>query len=217
MLGATNGALTRGAVGSSVDGSGATIPESANDAASGAATGALVRGVVMRGVTGSGSDTIAGTDGALTRGALTIGALTRGVLTRGVIALSTSGARSVGVLWRGGSGANAAADATGALTRGGAGGAMVAVPPPLEANSGALTGAAKSALACSVPATCRTPPHTEQRARTPPSGTRNGSMRNTERHSGQVTFMRPPGCRTGRRIVHPAARGRPPGPGGDPR
>jgi hypothetical protein len=35
-----------------------------------------------------------------------------------------------------------------------------------------------------------TPPHTEQRARTPASGIFAGSTRNTELHSGQVTFMR---------------------------
>jgi len=35
-----------------------------------------------------------------------------------------------------------------------------------------------------------TPPHTEQRARTPASGILAGSTRKTELHSGQVTFMR---------------------------
>ena len=35
-----------------------------------------------------------------------------------------------------------------------------------------------------------TPPHTEHRARTPASGILAGSTRNTELHSGQVTFMR---------------------------
>jgi len=37
-----------------------------------------------------------------------------------------------------------------------------------------------------------TPPHTEQRARTPVAGTLPGSTRNTERHSGQETVMRSP-------------------------
>jgi hypothetical protein len=37
-----------------------------------------------------------------------------------------------------------------------------------------------------------TPPHTEQRARTPVAGIRVGSTRNTERHSGQETFTSPP-------------------------
>ena len=37
-----------------------------------------------------------------------------------------------------------------------------------------------------------TPPHTEQRARTPVAGILVGSTRNTERHSGQETFTCPP-------------------------
>jgi hypothetical protein len=37
-----------------------------------------------------------------------------------------------------------------------------------------------------------TPPHTEHRARTPPVGTFDGSTRNTDRHSGHVTFTAPP-------------------------
>jgi len=34
-----------------------------------------------------------------------------------------------------------------------------------------------------------TPPHTEQRARTPDTGTLAGSTRKTDPHSGQETFM----------------------------
>jgi hypothetical protein len=37
-----------------------------------------------------------------------------------------------------------------------------------------------------------TPPHTEQRARTPTVGTFDGSTRKTDRHSGHDTFTSPP-------------------------
>ncbi len=39
-----------------------------------------------------------------------------------------------------------------------------------------------------------TPPHTEQRARTPAAGTFAGSTRKTDRHSGQLTFIAFPRC-----------------------
>jgi hypothetical protein len=51
-------------------------------------------------------------------------------------------------------------------------------PAAAVANSGALTEI--------------TPPQTEQRARTPPSGTFAGSTRKIERQSGHVTFTAPP-------------------------
>ncbi len=57
-------------------------------------------------------------------------------------------------------------------------GAAVAAPAPTSTDSGSLTGI--------------TPPQTEQRARTPPSGTFAGSTRKTDRQSGHVTFNSPP-------------------------
>lgn len=104
--------------------------------------------------------------------------------------------------------------ATGAEIRGG-GGAVTAVPPP-DANMGAAIGWAKSSFAISPPPTAITPPQTEQRVRTPACGTRAGSTRKTERHSGQVTFMRPHVTRTGHWPARHRAQVRRQGPGGDP-
>ena len=63
--------------------------------------------------------------------------------------------------------------------------------------AGALTAlcvacAAKSSRPAPVPAMVITPPQTEHRARATATGTFAGSTRNTERHSGQVTFMPSP-------------------------
>ena len=66
--------------------------------------------------------------------------------------------------------------------------------------------------------TVMTPPHTEQRARTPAAGTFDGSTRKTDRHSGQETFTSPPlrsrirwtrrsaGMSAGRRVGTPIDR-----------
>jgi hypothetical protein len=48
-------------------------------------------------------------------------------------------------------------------------------------------GANSSSIGAPAP-TMMTPPHTEQRARTPPDGTFAGSTRKTELHSGHETF-----------------------------
>lgn len=53
-------------------------------------------------------------------------------------------------------------------------------------------GDADGAALADPPGTAITPPHTEQRARTPSAGTFAGSIRKTDRHSPQVTFTRPP-------------------------
>lgn len=197
----TNGSLTRG-VGAEMI-SGVEIAD----------TGVLMRGAA----TGAGGATSPSSSSNRCAGAMMLGVGSRSNTGDGAVAASPDGSISVaptlGVLARGaGSGAGAA---TGADARGGAGGAIVAAPPPL-ANSGAFTGAAKSAFDCAEPTTCMTPPHTEHRARTPPSGTRSGSTRKMDRHSGQVTFMCPPSCRINLRSARLAARDRTPGPAGDP-
>ena len=55
-------------------------------------------------------------------------------------------------------------------------------PPELLPNGVTDTGSVPPAIAI-------TPPHTEQRARTPVAGTLAGSTRNTDRHSGHETVM----------------------------
>lgn len=65
---------------------------------------------------------------------------------------------------------------------------------------GAATGAAAAAATSAEPlplvapsaTTTMTPPQTEHRARTPPGGTRAGSTRKMDRHSGHVMFTIPP-------------------------
>src|SRR5690606_485042 len=54
---------------------------------------------------------------------------------------------------------------------------------------GAATAAAAGADDASGRRTAISPPHTEQRARTPRSGTLAGSTRNTVAHCGQETFI----------------------------
>ncbi len=53
----------------------------------------------------------------------------------------------------------------------------------------ASCGVAKSSVQLRAVVIGMSPPHTEQRARTPGPGTRAGSTRNTVWHSGQETFM----------------------------
>ena len=71
----------------------------------------------------------------------------------------------------------------------------------------------KSSMLTSAPPIVITPPQMEQRARAPASGTFAGSMRNTERHSGQATFTCPP-SRQGNRSARAASPLRRPDPGG---
>lgn len=71
------------------------------------------------------------------------------------------------------------------------------VPPP-KAGTAAAALAGVMETGSVPPLMAITPPQTEQRARTPVAGTLAGSTRNTERHSGQLTFtphLRPSGCR----------------------
>jgi hypothetical protein len=58
---------------------------------------------------------------------------------------------------------------------------------PTDMGVAAGEGANSSSIGAPAP-TMMTPPHTEQRARTPPDGTFAGSTRNTELHSGHETF-----------------------------
>jgi hypothetical protein len=111
---------------------------------------------------------------------------------------TTRGA-DAGVGVRGGAaGGEAARDGAGAGARAGAGGAIVSPPKDgMPCRAGPAPTAANSSRA-SVPAPMViTPPHTEHRARTLVPGTLAGSTRNTERHSGQATFMTSP------RLVRP--------------
>lgn len=61
-------------------------------------------------------------------------------------------------------------------------------------------GTAPAACPFASSATTITPPHTEQRARTLPSGTFAGSIRKTDRHSGHTTFTAPPSHRMHRPV-----------------
>jgi hypothetical protein len=54
---------------------------------------------------------------------------------------------------------------------------------------GARSGAAKSSPIAPPFPIASTAPHTEHRARIPACGTLTGSTRNTDEHSGQLTFM----------------------------
>ena len=63
--------------------------------------------------------------------------------------------------------------------------------PPYEDAACDAAGCADAPLPPSI-AMRITPPQTEQRARTPPAGTRAGSTRKTDRHSPQAMFTGPP-------------------------
>lgn len=86
------------------------------------------------------------------------------------------GATGVGATGAAATGAGGATGATGA-----AGGADVSMRAGVEANS---------VRASTPPVMEMTPPHTTHRARTFADGSFAGSTRKTERHSGQVTFIR---------------------------
>ncbi len=66
-------------------------------------------------------------------------------------------------------------------------GARLGDGAPSDMGVAAGAGANSSSIGAPAP-TMMTPPHTEQRARTPPDGTFAGSTRNTELHSGHETF-----------------------------
>jgi hypothetical protein len=68
-------------------------------------------------------------------------------------------------------------------------GADVAAPPDAPLALGADCHAAGAVVAASEPGIAMIAPQTEQRARTPADGTFAGSTRNTEWHSGHVTFI----------------------------
>ena len=63
-------------------------------------------------------------------------------------------------------------------------GAAAGAPAPIAANPAGTIGIAAAASPIAI-----TPPHTEHRARTPPSGILAGSTRKIEPHSGQIAFI----------------------------
>jgi hypothetical protein len=108
------------------------------------------------------------------------------------VALRSGGAYT-GVLRGADTGAMAGGVALAATPR--AGVAREAPPPKAGTAAAALAGVMDTGNV--PPLIAITPPHTLQRARTPVAGTLAGSTRNTERHSGQLTFtrhLRPSGC-----------------------
>jgi hypothetical protein len=130
-----------------------------------------VGGIIRRGIAGA----VAAGGGAAGGAAAGGGGATGADATGGG---ATAGADDA-ISWNGTIGASKAGAATGTArdTRGG----------------GALTrvGANSSSTAIPMP-TVMTPPHTEQRARTPAVGTFAGSTRKTDWHSGHETFTSPP-------------------------
>ncbi len=144
------------------------------------AVGGAPMGGVGRGATG-GATGRGRPAGAAATGGAGCGA-TRGGGTGGVAtAAPTPAAAGRATL-----GADAAIAGAGVCTAGrgstaGAEGAPYAAAP--------LAAPANSARESAAPAMVITPPQIEQRARTLVPGTFAGSTRNTERHSGQVTFM----------------------------
>ncbi len=161
----------------------------------GEATGA--GGVDGRGVIGAGGGGVyAGTEIGVCDG--TNGRAACGVLERttgGVGLLATTGAGAEGVATEGHavrgvglSGGNVAPRGGVAARTGGASWTGVAARTGVAGLTGVLTGA-RHALASSDMPTGITPPHEEQRARTPPCGTFAGSTRYVVEHCGQLTFI----------------------------
>ena len=110
-----------------------------------------------------------------------LGVGTRGMPTLGVGTLGEAigvGIDVLGVGMRGGGADSVGIDALGVGVRG-AGAGMLDV----------VDGDANSDRASAPAAMVITPPHTEQRARTLADASFAGSTRNTERHSGQETFI----------------------------
>ena len=146
---------------------------------------------------------------------------------------------AVGIAGAARGGVGAAAVGAGALAAGsemdaagtadaGTGGVCIAangVGALVDARVAATDAADLNSVRTSVPAAIViTPPHTEQRARTLVSASFAGSTRNTERHSGHVTFieglpparrswsrrcasLQPAGCRYGGQSNRPSHRG----------
>ena len=149
----------------------------------------IVRACAGDDATGVGID---GTLGIGARGVGTLGAAALGVGTRGVmigVGIDVLGVGTLGeaigvgidvlgVGMRGGGADSVGIDALGVGVRG-AGAGMLDV----------VDGDANSDRASAPAAMVITPPHTEQRARTLADASFAGSTRNTERHSGQETFI----------------------------
>jgi len=164
------GAVGRGGAG------GAT----AGGAATGAAAGGAADGAAAGGRAGGGTTGCGGAGGAATVG-----------VADGAGGVAIAGGGACTGAGGGGAGGSAALGAAGAgATGGGAGGvctgcagraAMIGALPLVDANSSAAPEGGEIVI---------TPPQTEQRARTVVEGTRAGSTRKTERHSGQATFTR---------------------------
>ena len=83
-----------------------------------------------------------------------------------------------------------------ARSRAGGPAAMAAAPPEVlavgredDVRLAASCGVAKSSVQLRAAVIGMMPPHTEHRARIPGPGTRAGSTRNTDWHSGHETFM----------------------------
>ena len=106
---------------------------------------------------------------------------------------SIAAADAIGVDARDGESNGVAGIGVGTLTRGAAGVAMDARHGAAASDDGVATppavAVANSARASAPAAMTMTPPHTEQRARTLEPGSLAGSTRNTDRHSGHVTFI----------------------------
>jgi len=133
------------------------------------------------GATGSGGTAVGAGDGvavfAAGGGVNGMGCGVAGVLiagTSGGVGMATRGVGTVGT-------------AAGVATLG-----AVAIPGGAGANSSSIGDPAPTMM---------TPPHTEQRARTPSDGTFVGSTRKTELHSGHETFTCPSRLRF--RLAHP--------------
>ena len=177
--------------------------------------GAAGRGAVSRPAAGAGGRAGAGTGGAAGDGAGAAGAdgadaagLGAGG-TGGCVAAvpaagvgrrpGTNGGTRVGVALRGtpALGVRPPAPAGSPLAPVGAGRSAIAADAPDGARPGgrddvrlaASCGVAKSSVQLRAAVIGMIPPHTEQRARTPGPGTRAGSTRKTDWHSGHETFM----------------------------
>src|SRR5690606_21294678 len=121
-------------------------------------------------------------NGAATAG---VGCVAAGAVLRGATGVGRAGEIASGGAAGVGLGAGIAAGAAEGVA------AKAGVRGAAADGAGAAGTSAKSALGAAVLTTRMIPPHTEQRARTPDSGTFAGSTRKTLRHSGQLTFINP--------------------------
>ena len=205
--GGTGGA-NMGRVGAANGGRAGVVPApTGRDGITGfALTGENGRGVIPLGAAGIGGGT-AGTSGRAT-GVTTGGAggVNAGVTTAALGSGSgggTGASTGIGAGSGSGSGSNSCAGGSGAASAADSniGAGTIATGGGINATLGRAIASAASPN--SGAETAMTPPHTEQRARTPPIGTLAGSTRNTDRQSGQVTFTAPP-RRLSHWIRHPA-------------